>query len=335
MGAGSLGTIVGALTAKNGGEFVLIDSYKEHVDALNKNGATIIGTTNLNVPVKAIMPQEMDGIYDLVLYLVKQTANDIALQQLLPHLGPDSIVCTLQNGVPEDAVAEIVGAERTMGCTVGWGATFKEPGISILTSDPNKMTYELGELDCSIRERTKKVAEFLNLSGETTIVPNILGIRWTKLLVNTTMSGMSAALGCTYGEVLDDDKALTLVAHIGNETINVINKRGIKMEPIQGHDLSVLGFKNSKERAAKLPFYRAIFAPHRLLKASMLQDLEKGKKTEVDAIVGVVSKWGESLGIKTPVCDKVRDIIKSIEKGEFTPVFSNLNLIDIPDIPKE
>lgn len=335
MGAGSLGTIAGALTAKNGGDVVLIDSYKEHVDELNKSGATVVGELEITVPVKAITPEEMDGIYDVVLYTVKQTANESALNQLLPHLGADSVVVTFQNGVPEDAVAKIVGQERTLGCTVGWGATFEKPGVSRLTSKFDKMTYELGEMDSSIRERTQKVADVLNLSGEATIVPNIIGVRWTKLLVNTTMSGLSAALGCTYGDILDNEKSLMLVAHVGDETIKIVNAREIKMEPIQGHDLSKMDFQTAKQRAAKLPFYKAMFAPHRQLKASMLQDLEKGRKTEVDAIVGVVSDWGDTLGIDTPVCDKIRDVIKDIENGKLKPVFENLDLFTVPECPEE
>ncbi|TGE34831.1 hypothetical protein E4K67_28570 [Desulfosporosinus fructosivorans] len=159
MGVGSLGTIAGALITKNGGDVILIDANKEHVKALNEKGATITGTMELNIPVKAITPDEMTGVYDVVLYLVKQTYNEVALKQLLPHLGPDSVVCTLQNGVPEEAVAEIIGKERTLSGTVGWGATYVGPGVSMLTSDPNKMSYDIGELDGSIRERTKKVAE--------------------------------------------------------------------------------------------------------------------------------------------------------------------------------
>jgi len=335
MGAGSLGTIVGAFISKNGGEAILIDTNKEHVDALNKNGATVTGKMELNVPVKAITPDEMEGIYDIVLYLVKQTYNDVALKQLLPHLGPDSVVCTLQNGVPEDAVAEAVGSERTMGGTVGWGATWISPGVSMLTSETNKMTFDLGELDGVTRDRTLKVKEILDLVAETIIVPNLMGIRWTKLLVNATLSGMSAALGCTFGEVLDNEKALTCAAHIGNEAILIARARGIVMEPLQGHDLTILGFKTQKERAAKFPMYHAIFGPHRMLKASMLQDLEKGKKTEIDAINGVVSQWGKKLNIPTPVSDKVVEIVKGIEDGKNTYSFSNLEMFEIPEIPKE
>ena len=88
---------------------LVIDAYKAHVDALNQNGATVIGKMELNAPVHAITPDEMEGIYDIVILLSKQTANEVVLQQLLPHLGPESTVCTLQNGVPEESVAKVIG----------------------------------------------------------------------------------------------------------------------------------------------------------------------------------------------------------------------------------
>jgi 2-dehydropantoate 2-reductase len=97
IGIGSLGTIIGALITKGGKPIDLFDSYKENIDALNLSGATITGTINLTVPVKAYTDEQMTGEYDLVFLLTKQTNNRIVLPQLVPHLHGDSMVCTLQN----------------------------------------------------------------------------------------------------------------------------------------------------------------------------------------------------------------------------------------------
>lgn len=335
MGVGSLGTIIGALIAKNGGEITLIDTNREHVDALNCRGATVTGKLELNAPVKAILPDQMEGIYDLVFYLVKQTNNEIALRQLLPYLDQNSMVCTLQNGVPEDAVAAVVGKERTLGCTVGWGATWLEPGVSMLTSDPLKMTYCIGELDGKITDRVRKAATVLGLSGEVEIADNLLGARWIKLLINATFSGMSAALGCTYGDVMDNDKALACVTHIANETLQVADALSIKVEPIFGHDLRVLAFKTRKEMESKYPIFKEVWGPYRLLTASMLQDLEKGRKTEIDAINGIICLNGRKKNIPTPINGQVVAIVKGAEDGRNGYTFSNLDLFILPTIPEE
>lgn len=335
MGVGSLGTIIGALIAKQNQDIILIDNNGEHVAALNNNGATITGTMDLqNVPVTAITPSEMKGEYSIVFYLVKQTHNKTALRQLLPHLSPDSVVCTLQNGVPEDAVAEIIGTDRTIGCAVGWGATWLKPGVSQLTSEPDKMTYDVGELDGTVTPRLQKIVDILNLAGYAELVTNLPGVRWTKLLVNATFSGMSAALGCTFGEILDHEKALTCVAHIANETLQVVRSLGITMEPIQGHDLRMLAFNTEEERAGKFPIYHMVYGPHRLLRASMLQDLEKGFPCEIDAINGVISTKGQQVNVATPVNNQVVKIIKGIEAGQYKPDFANIDHFVLPTLPK-
>ena len=134
MGAGAMGTVLGAFLTRNGFPVDLIDSYPAQVDALNEKGASVVGCEELTVPVRALLPEQMEGIYDLVFLMVKQTNNEASLQALLPHLGENSTVCTLQNGVPELAVAEFVGRNRTVGGACRWGATFVEPGISELTN---------------------------------------------------------------------------------------------------------------------------------------------------------------------------------------------------------
>jgi len=335
LGAGSLGTIAGALITKNGGDVLLVDANKAHVDALNKNGATVTGTMQLTVPVKAVTPDQMEGTFDLVLYLVKQTYNDSALKALIPHLHKESIVCTMQNGVPEDEVARYVGREKVVGCAVGWGATWIGPGVSELTSDPAKMTLDLGELDGSLTERVKKVAAIMEKICPTEITTNLAGIRWAKLLINATLSGMSASLGCTFGDVLDNDKALACAAFIGDETIRVAAKLGVTLEKIQGADLRILAFTTRAELVQKFAIYRAVFGPHRLLKASMLQDIEKGLKTEIDAINGVVSESGKKVGIATPINDKVVETVKAIETGKMKSVFDNLSLFNLPELPEK
>ena len=326
MGVGSLGTILGAYISKAGKQIDLIDVNKEHVDALNKRGATVIGKILFNVPVKALTPDEMQGTYDLVFYMTKQTYNETALKQLLPHLGPDSVVCTLQNGLPEPAVAEYVGKDRTIGCTVGWGATWIGAGVSELTSDPNHMVFDVGSLDGAVTDKVKLAHEYLSLMCPTHILANLIGVRWSKLLVNSTFSGMSTVLGCTFGDVMDDPRSLRVVEYIANEVIHVARADGVKMELFSGDDLELLAFESKEERDNTAKYYPKFFGPHRALKASMLQDLEKGRKCEIDAINGVVCDFGRKVGIPTPANDKVVEIVKGIESGKYKYTFSNVEM---------
>jgi 2-dehydropantoate 2-reductase len=115
MGVGSLGTILGSMLARDGLDVELVDANQDHVDALNSRGAHVEGLMELTTIVEALTPDLMQGLYDLVIYLVKSTYDDMALPQIQSHMGPESMLITLQNGVPEEKVASYIGRERTLG----------------------------------------------------------------------------------------------------------------------------------------------------------------------------------------------------------------------------
>ena len=330
LGAGALGIIIGARMTQKGQQVDLIDSFKENVDALNADGATVTGYLDLHQAVTALTPDEMAGTYDLVFVLTKQTANETALPKLLPHLHKDSIVCTLQNGVPEDSVAALVGKERTIGGAVGFGATWLKPGVSELTSTMEaieKFGFEIGEIDGVLRPRLEKVKEVLGAAGGTTILTNLMGIRYTKLLMNATFSGMSAALNGNFSEVLANPKAMVCVAHIADEVIKVCRGLGYRMVEMQGVDFEFLELKGKADIPSKMDFYKKVWGRHNN-RASMLQDLEKGKKTEIDYINGVVCRGGRKCGIETPFNDKVVELIKEAEARGGVNNFTYLDRFD-------
>ena len=137
-GAGSLGTVLGAYITQSGERIDLINRNRAHVQALNATGARITGTVDMTVPVTAITPEEMTGVYDVILLMTKQLHNAEVVTMLSHYLSDDGVIVTLQNGLPEPGIAEIVGAHRTMGCTVEWGATLSSPGVcdDFLTGQP-------------------------------------------------------------------------------------------------------------------------------------------------------------------------------------------------------
>ena len=330
LGAGALGIIIGARMTANGKQVDLIDSFKENVDALNANGATVTGNLEMHQKVTALTPDQMTGTYDLVLLLTKQTANPAALPKLLPYLHEESIVCTLQNGIPEESVASYVGKERTIGGAVGFGATWLRPGVSELTSSMEaveKYAFEIGEIDGVLRPRLEKVKEILDAAGGTTILTNLMGIRWTKLLMNATFSGMSASLGCTFRPVLEDPKAMICISHIADEVVKVCHAKGFRMVEMQGENFESLELGSKDDIPSKMDIYRRVWGRHNN-KASMLQDLEKGQKTEIDHINGVVSRGGREFGIATPFNDKVVELVKEAEARKEVTSWSNLTRFD-------
>ncbi len=324
-GAGSLGTILGAYITKNGGKIELINRNKAHVEALRNNGARVTGTVEFSQPVKAYTPDEMSGEYDIIFLMTKQQQNNEVVTYLKKFLAEDGVIVTLQNGIPELQIGDIIGEERVLGCTVAWGATMKEPGVCELTSAPDSLTFSLGSLQVEPNAHIKEVKALLELMGPVEIDRNFIGSRWSKLLINSAFSGMSAVLGCTFGEAAGNKASRRIVQALIKESIDVCAAGNIHIEPVQGKDIvKLLDYKGRIKKAISFFIIPIAIRKHAKLKASMLQDLEKGKKTEVDAINGVVSTFGSKVNTPTPMNDKVVEIIHRIENGELRPSFENL-----------
>lgn len=334
MGTGSLGTILGAYITKGGRKIDLVDVYQAHVDELNRNGATVCGTVDLCVPVHAITPDQMEGEYDLFLYMTKQTYNETAIPQMVSHLAPDGYICVFQNGIPEQAVSDVIGANRTLGATVGWGATFLGPGRSEATTMKDNWFFDIGTMDGSVTPELEELKELLELMCPTHIVTKWMTARWQKMVANVAMSGMSAALGCTFGDILDDPHALLCAQHLARECVRVTMGLGYEcaLEPTVNMTIDKLfNFTSPEMKAIDDQVFLIVWGGHRASKASMLQDLEKGRKSEVDAINGVLSSSGRKCGIPTPVSDKVVQIVHEIEEGKRTPCWDNLKEFDLFD----
>lgn len=324
LGAGSLGTIAGAYIAAGGQDVELIDVYQAHVDALNQTGAQITGTTDFQAKVKAITPDEMSGTYDLVLLLTKQLYNESVLKDLLPYLDDQSVVLSLQNGIPEEKVASIVGRERVIAGSVEFGATFIEPGVSKLTTEFNRFkqyAFQIGELNGETTERIQQIQSILDLVGGTHISDNLVGTKWSKLLINNAFSGLSAALNVEYGVVLDHDISIVSAVHIADETLKVGHANGVKFATMGGFDIESLEVQSDKDIPERIKTLRGLMESSRLLKASMLQDLEKQRKTEIDYINGVVPRSASGKQISTPYNDMVVRLVKQAEECQTVPDF--------------
>lgn len=328
-GAGSLGTILGAYISRGGEKIELINRNKAHVEALQTQGAHIIGTVEFVQPVVAYTPAEMSGKYDIVFLMTKQQHNAEVVAMLKDFLAEDGVLVTFQNGLPELQIADIIGEERVMGCTVAWGATMQRAGVCELTSSPDALSFSLGSISATRNRHFDKVKQLLELMGKVDIEENFIGTRWSKLLINASFSGMSAVLGCTFGEAAKPKASRRIVQALIKECIDVCKAGGIRIEPVQGKDIvKLLDYNNALKKAFSSFIIPIAIRKHAALKASMLQDLEKGKLTEVDAINGAVSAFGRKVGCPTPMNDRVVDIIHRIERGELSPSFDNLKFFE-------
>jgi 2-dehydropantoate 2-reductase len=328
-GAGSLGTVLGAYLTKSGIDIELVNRNIAHTEALKKNGATIKGTVEMNVPVKAITPDEMEGKYDVIFLLTKQLFNKDVVNFLKPFLSEIGVIVTLQNGIPEPGIAEIVGNNHTMGCTVEWGATLAEPGVSILTSEPDSLSFHMGKMEGITDEQYNLVKSLLEKMCPVHTEDNLLGARWSKLLINATFSGLGTVVGGTFGSVSEDKEARKIAIKCMKECIDVGRASGVTFAPVQGKDITKLFYyTNPIKKAFGLFLMPIAMKKHRLLEPSMLQDLKKGKPCEIDAINGVVCEWGKKLNIPTPVNDRIVEVVKKEQSKQLPLDRSNINLFE-------
>lgn len=326
-GAGSLGTVLGAYITKAGVNIDLVNRNEKHVSALNEYGAKIVGKVEFTQKVHAILPSEMNEKYDIIFLMTKQLDNVGVVTYLKDYLRDDGVICTCQNGLPEPLIEDVIGKERTYGCAIGWGAQMLSPGIVELTSEPDALVFALGSLHKENQNNPhyNKINELLSYMGKVEENDNFIGVRWSKLVVNSAFSGLSTVCGCDFGGVSDNKNARLLAQKIIKEIIDLCDKGGVKIEPIQGKDVvKLLNYNGKVKQKLSYAIIPIAIKKHRLIRASMLQDIEKGKKCEVDAINGVVSEFGRKYGSPTPVNDKTVEIIKKIENGELHPTFENL-----------
>lgn len=327
-GAGAMGTVLGAYISKAGYSIDLINRNKEHVKALNSDGAKIIGKIEFTQKVVALLPKQINKKYDIVLLMTKQKHNTEIVKFLKPHLKDDGIICTMQNGLPEASVASIIGKDRTLGCTMSWGATLHGKGVSELTSDPLRevLTFSIGKYGNNDQVKFDYIVELLNTMGNVKVEENFIGARWAKLLVNAAFSGLSVVTGETFGVLAKKRKSRKLALKAIKECIDVARAHDIKIELIQGKNVvKLLDYNNWFKKQISLFIIPIALKKHSNIKSSMLRDLSLGRKTEIDAINGVVCEYGDMVNVETPVNDGIVTVVKEIEDDILVPHWLNLN----------
>ncbi len=326
-GAGSLGTVLGAYMTKNGQEVELINRNKAHVEALNANGAHIKGTVDFKTPVKAITPDQMSGKYDVFFLMTKQLFNKDVVTFLKDYLTEDGVIVPVPNGIPEPGIAEIVGKDHTMGCTVEWGATMSAPGECILTSDPASLSFHMGKMEGITDKQFNLVKGLLEKMCPVEFEENLIGARWSKLLINATFSGLGTVIGGVFGDVSEGKDTKKIALACMKECIDVGHAAGVTFAPVQGKDITKLFYyKNALKRAFGIFLLPIAMKKHREIEPSMLQDLKHGKPCEIDAINGVVCEWGKKCKVPTPINDRIVEVIKKEQAGELKLEHKNIEL---------
>jgi 2-dehydropantoate 2-reductase len=318
VGAGAIGGVTAAKMTGEVDRVTVLDANEEHVERMRDEGLLIddLGEERRVRLEARADPAELDGPFDFALITLKAPHLESALGPLR-DLGLVDTFVSLGNGLVQERVAGIVGGEHLIWGTVEWGATNLGPGrLARTTRGP----FIIGEPDGSVRERTRLLAGALDTVDEASVTQNIRGQVWSKLLVNSAFSGLGAISGLLYREVVGDPDGREAALAVWREGYDVGMAQNLELEDVLGVPAgSLLVVRGSQDRERADEALEVAMQQAGATKASMLQDLERGIKTEVDVINGAVVDKGREYGVETPLNARVVEMMHAMERGERRP----------------
>ncbi|NMB86048.1 MAG: 2-dehydropantoate 2-reductase [Methanosaeta sp. PtaB.Bin018] len=311
-GAGALGSVFGGLLQKTG-RHVTYAGRGEHFAALQKSGLRITGIWGDHfIPPDAIetlssMRSECKK-FSIILICVKSKDTDDAAKQAASLLEDDGIMVSIQNGLNNwDTVARHVGEERTVGSRVIFGAEIQAPGLARVTVNADDVL--LGEPFARVnRPLLQMLQEDLLRSGIPTRVVSkdeIWSAIWEKVLYNCSLNPLGAILEVPYGSLGESEESRGIIRVILEEIFIVMQAKGVRIP----HQCSDEFYQYLMKR---------LLPPTVSHRASMLQDIQRGRMTEIDALNGAICQYARDLGIQTPYNDLLTSLIKFKEKKAFT-----------------
>jgi 2-dehydropantoate 2-reductase len=297
VGAGGIGSVFGGQLALAGHDVWLIHRRREVIDALEREGLRLEGPDgDRRVPVHATDDTTHVGAADLVLVVTKATDTRAAAEAARALIGAQTLVVTLQNGLGNlETIAEVLGAER---CLLGMtyiGATLPGPGHARLTA--TGMSF-LGEPNGALSARVEHLARAFSEAGlPTQATDRLWEMVWGKLVINAAMNATCALTGASGEAALRSEAACAWLGLVAEETAAVAAALGVSL-PYP--DAAARVRQHCRDVGASKP--------------SMLQDMERGRPTEIDAINGAVVREGKRLGVPTPYNEALLLLVKAREE---------------------
>ena len=303
LGAGAMGCLFGGLLAEKGLNVVLIDVWKDHVDAINKNGLKMDGQGGDRfIKIKATIDPKSLGTVDVIIIMCKATALEQALSNAKNIIGDKTVLMSFQNGIGHEAIMQkIAGKDKVLGGTTTQASNILGPGnIKNHASLPSW----IGEYEGGMSDRVKDLAETFTAHGlETVASDNVKKKKWMKLFALTAIGPLSAIFDMHHTELYITNKESKLARELGKQII-------LETRKVAQAD----GVEVSENEC--LEMFQKILDSNQTNKSSMAFDIQYKRKSEIDFINGSVSKIGKKHGVPTPLNDMLYKIIK-IKEGVF------------------
>ena len=332
IGAGAVGGYAGSHMVQAGEDVTFIDPWPEHVEHMRKHGLRVthaMDVPEFTVPVRALHVTDAQQLskeapVDIAFICMKSYDTAWATTLIRQYLAPDGYAVSLQNCMNEETIAGIVGWGKTLGC-IASSITVNLPEPGHIHRGAGKggkahTVFRAGEVHGRITKRAEELCRLVSYSDSAKVTDNLWGERWSKLVANVMQNGLSACTGLPGSEILKSDPLRHFSARLGSEAIRVGQAHGYQLEEIlhlppetiakagEGdadamHVCDEQRFKDGKKTSgAQRP--------------SMGQDMQKGRRTEIDFLNGFVVREGEKVGLACKANAVLTDVVRRVEKGE-------------------
>jgi len=298
VGPGAMGCLFAAFLSKSKEEIWLLDKSKENAARINQLGISLEGASgSWQAKPMATASVEDIGKAELILICVKSFHTKQAIEQIKPLLQANTKIMTLQNGVGNiEIISELTGEERVIGGTTSEGATLVETGK---IRHAGRGETLIGTLDGKAPVEIRSIREIFNKVGlQTKLSRDIKGLIWSKLIINAGINALTAITRLPNGCLTEFEGTKRILRDAVTEATRIAKRKRIKLiydDPLAKVETVCEGTAGNI--------------------SSMLQDVLRNKRTEIDFINGVIVRLGQELGIAVPTNKLLVDLIKTIESS--------------------
>ena len=335
VGAGAVGGYTGAHMVQAGEDVTFIDPWPEHVETMRKTGLRVTHARDVpefSVKVRALHVTDAQALakekpVDIAFMCMKSYDTAWATMLISQYLAPDGYVVSLQNCMNEETVASVVGWGKTLGCIAS--------SITVNLPDPGHIhrgagkggaahtVFRTGEVHGRITRRAEEVLRLVGYSDSAKVTSNLWGERWSKLVANVMQNGLSACTGLPGVKIVETEPLRRFSTRLGSEAIRVGLALGYSLEEVLHLPPETIAKAGEGDPAAteaadaqRLKDTARVSGAQR---PSMGQDMQKGRRTEIEFLNGYVVREGEKVGLACRANAALTDIVLRVERGELQP----------------
>jgi len=341
VGCGALGGYVGGSLAHLGHDVTFVDPWPENVETVRARGLELDGLT----PEEKFTVRNLRMLHVTEAQSLAKTPVDVAMVSMksydtlwataliAPYLAPGGFVVSLQNCLNEETIAGVVGWGRTVGAVASLiSVDLYEAGRvrrTMAKGGDKHTVFRVGEPHGRITPRVEELVGWLRGIDSAKATTNLWGERWSKLVQNAMGNPVTAATGLTSSDCLRDPKIRRFSIRIAGEAVRVGQALGYPLEKIRGIEPERYA-RAAEGDAAALAELEAALTPkgdnprEKIQRPSMAQDILKGRRTEIDAMNGLIARKGAELGLPVAANARIADLVTRVERGALKPSASLL-----------